>query len=867
MIKILAIDEEIENINALRSVVANAFPDAEVISVEDGLTGITIAESFDPDTIVVNSEIKEITAFEFCDLLINNISIMDIPIVMSHSKDLEEQKIIEGLTQGIDACLPIPFELSRVYAIFSAMQKVKQANRITRIEKEKKEAAKVNSESSSEVYRYEVVKLLEKNKYYNSRLKLFTNVIKQVIGTEPIDISAKNMLMEIANAFECDAGIIRVLKNEGLELLTKYNVPDESIVPVIPANFGIAGIMFQNREPYFIPNTFKDSNTSNIIHFHKNAFQFISYVGAPLLVQDKVIGVLGIYSTKKERHFVDEDLSHLQIAANHVAAALENENLYLQLIERKNELENEVKIRIETEMVLREKEEHLQMIVNKTKAAFYRLDYSTMKFIYLHPVIENLIGYTPDEIFKIGLSNLVLKVDKTGSGEVSLTHLKELRGKVTEQFKADYLIRRKDGSEVWISDNSNPWFDENGNLVGSIGVLIDVSDRKEAELKAQKNKEKAEELMHIKSSFFANMSHELRTPLVGIIGFSEVLQMELSDRKELSKAFEYINVSAKRLHETFDLILNVSRLEAGKVDLRMTECNIIPIVKSQIDLQLYSAEKKGLKIESIFESDSLFCYVDVFHFSTIIENLINNAIKFTKVGKITVTAELFRSKVVISIKDTGVGIPLDKQYIIWEEFRQASEGLNRSFEGTGLGLTIAKKYTELMGGSISVISKVGEGSEFIVEFPASLLKEELVIDNDFLGEEMTENINELKNEKYTILYVEDDQISAQVVTYMIANLYDIDIAKSAEEAIELTSKKQYKAILMDVNLKKGMDGVQLTQFLREKPYYDKVPIIALTAYAATKDRDEFLAKGMNYYISKPFRKVELLEVLTKACKQ
>ena len=701
-------------------------------------------------------------------------------------------------------------------------------------------------------------------RFYNERLKLLTSITEQVIGKKPIDIAANKMLSEIVKAFKADAGVIRIIKGEKLQLLTKYNVPDDSVVAELPINFGIAHTILTTMSPQAIIDTQINETTKNITSYHANAFQFKSYAGAPLLVHNEAIGIIGIYVTNEMREITDEDLTHLQIVASHLAAAIHNEFLYKEVMSQKTELESEITARIKTEENLSEREKQLNMIAETTGAVFYRLRYSDMKYDYMHPAIEQLTGYSVEEITEMGFKPIVLAIEQAGGEEIDADKLELNRDKLKYQFHADYQIRKRNGDVRWISDQSNPWFSHDGNLLGSVGILNDITQRKITEKEVQRAREKAEELVAIKSNFFSNMSHELRTPLVGILGFSEILQDELSGDSELNEIAGFINVSGKRLLETLNLLLDSSKLEAGKVEVNIADANIVPILNDVYNLYFPIALKKGLSFNFKCEKDFILAKIDEILTRSILDNLVNNAIKFTNQGNVTIAIESNSRSVEINIIDTGIGIPEDKQDIIWEEFRQVSEGVNRSFEGSGLGLSISKHYADLMGGKISVESNIWKGSTFRLILPA--VEKEIPHAHD--DTQLSINIHrteimEIKI-KPNILYVEDDKVSAEVLVYATKNLYEIDVAESGEDAIPMLQTKKYDAILMDINLRKGLDGVQVTKMIRQLPSYKKTPIIAITAYASTGDREEFLANGMDFYISKPYKKHEILKLLKEA---
>ena len=247
-----------------------------------------------------------------------------------------------------------------------------------------------------------------------------------------------------------------------------------------------------------------------------------------------------------------------------------------------------------------------------------------------------------------------------------------------------------------------------------------VAELKEEGEELRNAKEKAEEMNRLKSSFLANMSHELRTPMIGILGYSEMLVEESKD-EETMKAANIINESGRRLLNTLNMILNLSRIEAGKLNYEFSSIDVVEIVKDCCKLFEEAAIKKGLYLEIETKHKLLNLYLDDKMFREVINNLINNAIKFTSFGGVTIEilAETGDTGkwTIINVKDTGIGISKVDQVSIWEEFRQVSEGLGRSFEGTGLGLTLTKKFVEIMKGTITVESRCFEGSVFTVRFP------------------------------------------------------------------------------------------------------------------------------------------------------
>jgi PAS domain S-box-containing protein len=393
-------------------------------------------------------------------------------------------------------------------------------------------------------------------------------------------------------------------------------------------------------------------------------------------------------------------------------------------------------------------------------------------------------------------------------------------------------------------------------IAHEIGVFIEKHTMIEELVKA---KEKAEEMNRVKSIFFANMSHELRTPFVGITGFAELLADSLKNSEEKYMA-EGILKSSSRMQDTLSKILGLAKLESDSVEVLKRKVNV-----NELILDLFESFRGGALLKNItFENNIIFNELiiesDDFIIKDILQNLVSNAIKCTNHGGVKIIAEVKKKNdldfLVIKVADTGVGIPKEKLDIIWEPFRQASEGFSRNFEGTGLGLSIVKRSSELLGGILNVESEEGKGSVFTISFPIKIISRSVDV-----GVQNVELVNPTATNK-RILYVEDDELSREVVKRFLLKTCEIEIADNASEAIEKVKSQIYDAILMDINLKGSKNGVDLMQEIRKHSNYEKIPIIALTAYASQDDKVKFLSQGFTQYISKPFKKLALIELIS-----
>jgi signal transduction histidine kinase/ActR/RegA family two-component response regulator len=440
------------------------------------------------------------------------------------------------------------------------------------------------------------------------------------------------------------------------------------------------------------------------------------------------------------------------------------------------------------------------------------------------------------------------------------------RSKFRNQIeKSDVIIgfeskwTKKDGTSIDISESAITIRGANGNVLYYDGTVEDITERKRAEKELIIAKDRAEEMSRLKSNFLANMSHELRTPLIGINGFADFLRNDIED-PELKQMAENICISGSRLSETLNLILDLSKLESGKMDFTHKRINLVNQTEELISVFKEAARKKGLYLETSFNKPSIFINTDEQAFRSILNNLINNAIKFTNEGGIATDISLKDNFVEIKVTDSGIGIAKENQDMIFEEFRQVSEGRSRNFEGTGLGLSITKTLVEKVGGEIIVNSEPDKGSTFIVKLPVTSVEEK--IEEKIAIEKAPPTVLiEQKLVKSLALSVDDDPFVYLVLERFLDGLADLENTPDGEVAVKMCMQKQYDYIFMDINLGRGMDGKQVAQAIRKIKGYESIPIIATTGYAMVGDKEEFLAAGCSHYLSKPFDKQDILNLL------
>jgi PAS domain S-box-containing protein len=335
--------------------------------------------------------------------------------------------------------------------------------------------------------------------------------------------------------------------------------------------------------------------------------------------------------------------------------------------------------------------------------------------IFVNQAFLETYGYTEQEI--LGRKISIVRRDKNIKGNDRLI----AQANLGDYWLGEITNIRKDGSEFPVEVWASIVRDKSGEPIANVGVARDITERKKIENDLILAKENAEEANRLKTIFLANMSHELRTPMIGILGFSEILIELLGDSEELKGYANVIHNSGTRLLKTLNMLLDFSKVQSEHIALNLKKVNAVSIIADTVKLFMEAAHKKNLYLMFSPQVESLEAVYDERILRQVAENLINNAINYTTEGgvMVTLTKEIAEDKTWLGLKvvDTGVGIPKEKQKLIWEPFRQASEGLNRMSEGTGLGLALVKNFVAKVDGQIYLESEPGKGSTFFVLLP------------------------------------------------------------------------------------------------------------------------------------------------------
>lgn len=490
----------------------------------------------------------------------------------------------------------------------------------------------------------------------------------------------------------------------------------------------------------------------------------------------------------------------------------------------------------------------LSLSINQSSSAVLITDLNG-NIQYANDTFTKLTGFTKEEV--IGQNPRFLKSGYTSQETYKKLWQDILSGK---QWNGEFLNKRKDGTLYWESSRISPVKDDSGNITHFICIKDDISELKKLLEEVKVAKLKAEETSRLKTNFLANMSHELRTPLVGILGCASMI---VEDTKEplTQELASIINKSGQRLHETLNAILDLTKLETENIPVDLKPVNILPGLKETFNNYTNEAKIKGLTLYLDIDEEEIYAFADLKLIKTVFNHLISNAVKYTETGGVSVRAFTNENKVIIKVVDTGIGIPDSYHDIIFQPFRQVSEGYNRQFEGNGLGLTLTKKYVQLMNGRIWFDSKLGEGSVFYVELNTASKKQEVQT------ESKNPKSKEFSLKDKQVLLVEDDPINIQTISAFIGKIVQLTAVNNSEDALKLVTSKKFDLILMDIGLSGEKNGLDLIREIREFDDYKSTPIAAVTAYALDSDKENILKAGCTHYLAKPFPRQKLIDLL------
>ena len=511
---------------------------------------------------------------------------------------------------------------------------------------------------------------------------------------------------------------------------------------------------------------------------------------------------------------------------------------------------------------LEESELRYRALFEGTPHGILIAEVDSKKIKYANTSLCDKLGYQESEILGSQLNNLLL----SDSYEDVVKHINLIdSSKNNNTIEIPFI--RKNGSIIHTELSSYKLMLDNVEHVASF--VTDISERKQMVIDLIIAKEQAEESDRLKSAFLANMSHEIRTPMNGILGFSELLKNPELTGNEQQNYIRIIEKSGARMLDIINNIIDISKIESGQMKVDIRELNINEYIEYIYTFFKPEVESKGMHlfIKNTLPANESILKTDSNKFMSILTNLIKNAIKYSDNGSIEFGYNLIKTRhdeyIQFFVKDTGIGIPANRQEAIFERFIQADIVDKMARQGAGLGLAISKAYVEMLGGNIWVDSIEGFGSSFYFTLPyyAPLVNESVVPDISLSDDNIYLNISNRK-----ILIVEDDEVSEMLIAIEVKKLSnEILIARSGIEAIDACrDNPDIDLILMDI-LMPEMNGYDATRKIRK--FNKDVIIIAQTAFAQTGDREKSINAGCNDYISKPFNRNVFMAIIHKHLKK
>lgn len=490
--------------------------------------------------------------------------------------------------------------------------------------------------------------------------------------------------------------------------------------------------------------------------------------------------------------------------------------------------------------------------------------------IYANSAIHELLGYEPGELMGKSTSTIMRPEDYRAVVRAGT----QMWGGKLDQQVVDLVLISKTGEEIVVSNALSSVYSEVRGERIFISHARDVREERKLAQKLASAVQKAELATQLKSEFLANMSHEIRTPLNGILGMSQVLASSGLDDTRADQV-NVILESGNALLSILNDILDLSKIEAGRMEVTVIEADLRHKLDRICKLYEPTAEDKGLKLKLFVDpSVPAALTIDPVRLRQCVGNLISNAIKFTDSGDVlvVVTGQPLadrKVKITIHISDTGCGIPASKIDQIFESFAQADGTTTRKYGGTGLGLPITRQLAHLMGGDVSVVSEPGKGSIFTFTFESeiadSVSRDALLRKLEPCASGPKAATGEATSNTTRILVVDDNAINRRVArTFLEQNSYRIDEAHDGNHALEKLAVSKFDLVLMDIHMPE-LDGQRVLDKLRSGTSSNKdIPVIALTADSMRGDREKYIARGFSGYVSKPVDQRSILSVVEEA---
>jgi len=816
-INILVVDDNALVLKTYENVLTNR--GYRVFTAGDGKSALQIISQKKISLILLDVILPDVSGLEILRTIKSNPKTEHIFVVLISSLATSPGNQIEGMELGADGYLvkPMPgWELVvRVNGFLKHMRTIEllkiSEERYRRISEKTKEALKESNAYLSAILENNsiIFVAIDKDCKIQFANKLANEISKSIYGKE---IEVGKSLLEIIRANQ----VPQFIKDINLALSGK---------------------------PVYVERLYVRENGSSIwfsIQYSHSADYYGNTIGLFIIVSD-------ITKRKADEALILKYQTELEQTVEKRTSELLslNKGLLMEINERKR-AEQELK---KLSSVVEQAADHV-MITDKNGI-----------IEYVNPAFEAGTGYSSEEA--IGQTPNILRSENTDPEFSKKLWETVLLG---QTYRGVSINKKKDGTLYYESMTVTPLLDSNNNITHLVSVASDITERQQSE-NDKIAREAADQANKAKSMFLANMSHEIRTPMNAIIGFSDLLYSTIKDEKQRSQ-IEAIRSSGKNLLIIINDILDLSKIEAGKMVIQKESINIHSIIKEIETIFAYITKEKGIRfiIDKVDQISSSL-YLDETRIRQILFNLIGNAVKFTDTGEVTLSLmerikEDDKIDLIISVKDTGIGIPLNQQDLIFEAFHQTEGQRSGQYGGTGLGLTITKRLVEMMGGEIQLTSEPGKGSIFTITLPDVTIKEG--------GKAVPEtNVTDPANlyfENATVLIADDNQENRKYLVDLLSHfplvLFE---AENGAEAVEKAVQYLPQVILMDYKMP-VMNGAEAIEILKNQEVTKSIPIIALSASSRRVIEELNGTTLFDDFILKPINSLELLEHLKKYLK-
>ena len=816
-INILIVDDNALVLKAYANVLSKR--GYRVLTAGNGNSALLIIKQEKISLILLDVMLPDLSGLEILRLLKSNPKTEHIFVVLISSMATSPGNQIEGMELGADGYLVKPMPVWELVVRVNGFLKHMRSIELLKISEERYRRISERTEEA----------LKESNAYLSAILENSSNIFIALDKDYRIQF-ANNLAIEMSKIIygkeiEVGKSLMDIISSDQLNLFKK------------DINLAL------NGKPVYVERLYVRNDGTSIwfsIQYSHSADYLGNTIGLFIIISD-------ITKRKEDEALILKYQTELEQTVEKRTSELVslNKGLLLEISERKR-AEQELK---KLSSVVEQAADHV-LITDR---------YGIIE--YVNPAFEAGTGYSKEEA--IGLSPNFLKSENSDpdlSGELWRTVL------LGQTFRGVTINKKKDGTLYYESMTVTPLLDSNNNITHLVSVASDITERQQAE-NDKIAREAADQANKAKSMFLANMSHEIRTPMNAIIGFSDLLYSSIKDERQRSQ-IEAIRSSGKNLLIIINDILDLSKIEAGKLVIQNEPINIHNIIKEIETIFAHITHEKGIQflIDQVDEIPTSLL-LDETRIRQILFNLIGNAVKFTDSGKVTLSVmkklkENDKIDLIISVKDTGIGIPADQQDRIFEAFNQQEGQRTAQYGGTGLGLTITRRLVEMMNGEIELLSEPGKGSVFTITLPDITVKEE--------GKEISEinssDPSTLVFESGTVLIADDNQESRKYLVDLLSHFpLELVEAENGVEAVEKALQYLPQVILMDYKMP-VMSGGEAIEIIKKQKATSSIPIIALSA-SSRKLIEEL--NGVNLFddfLLKPINAAELFEHLKKYLK-